>query len=228
VPTVNARFGNEVAVLLGDWIYARAFSISTRLESQVCSRVLSEVTATICRGEIEQTRARYDFGLTEERYFSMIDAKTASLYAASCELGARYANAPEEGARAVGRFGHALGRAFQIVDDCLDLDGAEQVVGKSLGTDVNEGKVTLPILKLLARADSATRRRVDAIYRSEPAAQRVETLRSELDVAQALEAAYADADRCLREAVAHLDGIPASPARDCLGAMAEYVLVRRW
>ncbi|HKD99776.1 MAG TPA: polyprenyl synthetase family protein [Planctomycetota bacterium] len=228
VATPNARFGNEVAVLLGDWIYARAFSISTKLESQTCSRVLAETTATICRGEIEQSLAKYDFGLTVERYLEMIDAKTAALYAASCELGARYADAREECVRAARVFGRSLGLAFQIVDDCLDLDGSESEVGKSLGTDVVEGKITLPILHLLARGGPRERRRVEEIFRAEGSFDRVGALAAELDLIGAIEASYADAERYLRAALDALGPFPPSPARDCMAAMAEYVLCRRW
>ena len=127
VPTVNSRHGNEVAVLLGDWIYARAFCISTRLTDQTCSRILSEVTATICRGEIEQSKAKYDFDLDPERYLSIIDAKTASLYQAACELGARYALEPPVPGKlvsAAAQYGRNLGLAFQIVDDCLTTTAA--------------------------------------------------------------------------------------------------------
>jgi octaprenyl-diphosphate synthase len=228
VPTANARFGNEVAVLLGDWIYARAFSISTRLPTTVCSRVLAEVTATICRGEIEQSLAKYDFTLSEERYLEMIDAKTASLYAASCELGARYADARQDHVSAARRFGRSLGLAFQIVDDCLDLDGSEDVVGKSLGTDVVEGKITLPIIHLLARESAAGRRRVEEIFRTEDVADRVGALAAELDLAGALESSHATAERSLRDAMEALSPLPPSPAKDSLAAMADYVLCRRW
>ncbi|MBL8695109.1 MAG: polyprenyl synthetase family protein [Planctomycetes bacterium] len=227
-PTVNARHGNQAAVLLGDWIYARAFGISTKMESQTCSRVLADVTATICRGEIEQCRAKYNFDLTEEEYLRAIDAKTAELYAAACLLGAHYAGASDALAQAMERFGRKLGLAFQIVDDCLDLDGSEDVVGKSLGTDIAEGKITLPIIDLLRRVDSGGRRRLEAIFRDESDPRRVATLAREFDLAASLHLSYQTAERLRLEAVSELDALPASRARDCLRGAADYVLRRRW
>ena len=228
LPSVNARWGNSTAVLLGDYIYARAFSISTRLESQLASRTLSEVTKTICQGEIEQIAHRYDFGLTEARYLEMIGAKTASLYGAACELGAAYAGASEKAARELQRFGWNLGLAFQIVDDCLDLEGSEAVVGKSLGTDVAEGKLTLPVLRLLAGLSESGRRRVEQIYRDPSLQDRVGALWKEFDLRSGLEYSFAKAEGFIREALRAVAAMPPGPCRSSLEAMAEYVLSRKW
>lgn len=230
VPTVNARYGNQVAVLLGDWIYARAFCLSTRLSDQTCSRALAATTATICRGEIEQSKAKYDFGLSVDRYVEMIDAKTASLYQASCELGAHYAGGSREIVAAASEFGRHLGLAFQIVDDCLDFDGAEDIVGKSLGTDVAEGKITLPIIHLLSGLAEPGRRRVEQIFRA-AASDGVGAnarLAAEFDLAHAVAASYEEARRYMTSAVGALRVLPASPSRTCLETMAAYVLGRRW
>ena len=228
VATPNARFGNAIAVRLGDWLYALAFEMSTALESPLCSRVLTATTATICRGEIEQTRAKFDFTLSEARYLDIIDAKTASLYAASCELGARYAGADEATARAAERFGRCVGLAFQIVDDCLDFDGSEEALGKPLGSDVVEGKVTLPIIHLLARSDASRRRRVEEIFRAPGEFDRVGALQVEFDLAEALAASYAHAEGHLNAALDTIAPFAPSRWRDGLVAVAEYVLRRRW
>ncbi|MFN0206068.1 MAG: polyprenyl synthetase family protein [Planctomycetota bacterium] len=254
VPTVNAKFGNNTAVLLGDWIYARAFAKSTKMNDQTCSRLLAEVTATVCRGEIEQSRAKYDFTLTEDRYIQMIDAKTASLYAASSELGARYACESELLVHNSREFGKNLGLAFQIVDDCLDLDGSEAVVGKSLGTDIAEGKITLPMIYMLQGAGDAASARVQSLFNAarelehasgEPASNGnihnsnihkgplqasavLKLLVSEFQLSPAIERAYAEADRYIARALKHLQALPPSPARECLDSMAKYILERRW
>ncbi|HET6202275.1 MAG TPA: polyprenyl synthetase family protein [Planctomycetota bacterium] len=225
--SVNARFGNPTAVLLGDYLYAKAFHLSTGLRSQVASRLLAGTTRTVCRGEIEQTAARFDFDLTEERYVELIDMKTASLHGAACELGCRYAGQTEELACAMREFGRSLGLAFQIVDDCLDLDGEEAVVGKSLGTDVAEGKVTLPVVHLLARLSPRERVRVKEIYLSEGIADRAGTLAAEFDLRPGIEYALGRADGSIRKAQELLDRLPASPSRDALASLAEYVLCRR-
>lgn len=247
VPTVNSRFGNNAAVLLGDWIYARAFAMSTQLENQSCSRILAEITATVCRGEIEQSRARHDFTLSQDRYIEMIDAKTAALYAASTELGALYAGASAKVVAQAREFGRALGLAFQIVDDCLDLDGAEEIVGKSLGTDIAEGKITLPVIYMMRELKDSQRARVEEIFNfareldssesssvqsPEWSARIAEAARRlsdpELKLREALKASYAMADHYIRVSLDCLQSLPASPARDCLQSMAGYVLQRRW
>ena len=228
LPSVNARYGNSTAVLLGDYIYARAFSLSTRLRSQVASRVLSETTRTICRGEIEQTAARFDFELPEETYVDLIRAKTASLHGAACELGARYAGAPEEIASRMQDFGCNLGLAFQIVDDCLDLDGAESVVGKSLGTDIAEGKVTLPVLHLFRTLGPRERMRLKEIYLSEGIPDRAAVLAADFDLRPGIEYALGRADGFMHRALECVAVLPPGPCRDSLGSLAEYVLCRKW
>lgn len=228
LPSVNTRWDTNTAVLLGDYIYAKAFSLSTRLDNQLASRVLSEVTKVVCQGEIEQIAHRYDFALSQERYLEMIGAKTAALYASACELGAAYAGAPEPAVAAMHRFGWKLGLAFQIVDDCLDLEGSEEIVGKSLGTDVNEGKLTLPVLVTLEAADAAGRRRIEEIYRSPSVSDRVGTLLREFPIHAGIEASLRRADAFIREALADLEKMPAGPARNSLETMAEYVLARKW
>lgn len=228
LPSVNARWDTNTAVLLGDYIYAKAFSLSTRLDDQLASRTLSEVTKTVCQGEIDQIAHRYDFDLSETLYLEMIGAKTAALYAAACELGAAYASAPALAVQAMHRFGWNLGLAFQIVDDCLDLEGSEEIVGKSLGTDVNEGKLTLPILYLLAKASPAQRRRIEEIYRSPGLADRVGTLCAEFPVREGIEASLRRADGFIREALSDLAIMPSNPSRKSLETMAEYILSRKW
>jgi octaprenyl-diphosphate synthase len=225
--SVNARYGNPTAVLLGDYIYAKAFHLSTGLRSQVASRLLADTTRTVCRGEIEQTAARFDFDLTEARYLELIDMKTASLHGAACELGARYAGEGEETALAMRGFGRDLGRAFQIVDDCLDLEGDERIVGKSLGTDVSEGKITLPVVHLLAGLSPRERLRVREIYLAEGIADRAATLAAEFDLRPGIEYAIQCADGSSRKALESLERLPAGPCRDALASLAEYVLCRR-
>jgi octaprenyl-diphosphate synthase len=123
VACVNQRWDNQTAVLLGDFLYARAFALSTDLSSRLASRVLSETTRRICVSEIEQAARRYDFDLSESAYEEISGGKTASLYSAACELGARYPGGRDEAGLLLRRFGWEMGLAFQIVDDCLDLAG---------------------------------------------------------------------------------------------------------
>ncbi len=166
--TLNAIHGSEVSVLLGDYIYAKAFHMSVLLPDQRCSRLLAEVTRVICQGEMTQMLHRWDLDLTEAQYLRVIGEKTGVLYGASSELGALYAaqsgSAPHL-VRDMRDFGYNLGLAFQIIDDCLDVEGDESVVGKSLGTDFGKGKLTLPFLWVLRGLDESGRRRFAEIFR---------------------------------------------------------------
>ncbi|MHC4263253.1 MAG: polyprenyl synthetase family protein, partial [Planctomycetota bacterium] len=228
VASVNVRWDNQTAVLLGDWLYARAFALSTRLESRIVSQRLSETTQVICRGEIEQASRRYDFEQTQEQYESIAGAKTAVLYAAACELGALYPDGDPRLASELGRFGHEIGLAFQIIDDVLDLTGSEAEVGKSVGTDVADGKVTLPVLVTYRSSNEATRAAIRDAYTLDGVEDRVAHLRSVCDLGPGIEAARTRADELLRSALGRLEGLPNLEVRDSLSRAGNFILQRRF
>ncbi|MFK5955849.1 MAG: polyprenyl synthetase family protein [Planctomycetota bacterium] len=145
---LHVEWGAHTAVLLGDWIYSQAFAASTRMHDQTCSQVLSEATGRVCAGEMHQNLTRGLFSLSEKDYFSQIDGKTAALFEAGGRLAAHYSGADLGMCDAAARYGLLAGRAFQVVDDMLDLAGSETKVGKSLGTDWQRGKMTLPLIRL--------------------------------------------------------------------------------
>lgn len=227
VPTVNALHGNHVPVLLGDYVYARAFAMSVELSTPLASRVLARVTQVVCRGEIEQIFDRFDFTLSEEQYLSIIEAKTAELYAAAAELGAAYAGAPQRVVHALATFGRKIGIAFQVIDDCLDLIGDEAVVGKSLGTDLEGGKLTLPLIRLAQTGTEQERKRLSRVVLDEGIKNRRATLAEEFDLGPSLDYSFKRADDFIREAVDALDVLPATAARDALRNVAEFVLCRK-
>ncbi|HUR28294.1 MAG TPA: polyprenyl synthetase family protein, partial [Planctomycetota bacterium] len=216
VACVNERWDNQVAVLLGDFLYARAFALSTELSSRLCSRLLSETTRRICVGEIEQSTRRYDFELAQERYEGIAGAKTATLYAAACELGARYPAGNEEVGAAMRAFGWELGLSFQIVDDCLDLVADEAELGKSAGTDVADGKVTLPVLWTYARADESLRAKIRDVYTRPGLEQRAAHVREACDWKPGLDYAYARAEALIDSARARLARLPEGTSRAAL------------
>jgi octaprenyl-diphosphate synthase len=224
VPTLNAMHGNEVPVLLGDYIYARAFHLSVNMDDLACSRLLADVTRLICQGEITQILHRFDFAWDEARYFQVIREKTATLYSAACRLGAHYAGASPTLADAAHTYGDQLGVAFQIVDDCLDLDGDEEEVGKSLGTDLDKGKLTLPLLYLLRDPTQGPRLRR---LMDTPGPSRVAALRREFDLPSAVNASLDVAQRHIDSACAVVQGLPESAERTALLAIAEFVVRRR-
>ena len=229
--TINALHGTEVPVLLGDYIYARSFSLAVGLDDPTCGRVLGEVVRRMCQGEIAQIFHRFDFDWDEERYLQVIHDKTATLYAAAARLGAHYAGASPEQIEALDGYGRDFGIAFQIVDDCLDLVGDEEVVGKSLGTDLYRGKLTLPLLTLMRDPDHARRLRelvgAEGTLDPEVGRAKLQRLREEFPLRDAVDQALAVAHQRIRRALAGLDCVPQSAARSQLAAIAEYVLSRK-
>jgi octaprenyl-diphosphate synthase len=153
--TLQALWNRHDAVLLGDIIFARAIQVLAAMGDARCLVTLTSALSTVCEGEIVQNRRARDPKLSEEVYYDIIDAKTAELYARGCELAAHLAGADDGTTIAFRAFGRELGLAFQITDDCLDLVGDEAQVGKSLGTDVLGGKMTLPLLMLRRRLEGA-------------------------------------------------------------------------
>lgn len=226
VACVNQRWDNQVAVLLGDFLYARAFALSTQLSSRLCSRLLAETTRILCVGEIEQSTRRYDFEMGQEAYEAIAAAKTASLYSAACELGARYPGGNEELGARMARAGRNLGLAFQIIDDCLDLTGEQEIVGKSVGTDVEDGKITLPVLFAYREADERVRAAMRDAYTRPGLADRRGALRAACDLTRGLERAQARASELVEEARAEIGRLPESDARRSLDAAVTFVLAR--
>lgn len=156
VDTVHERWGDRPSILIGDFIYSRAFQLSTTVAGM--AEALSEATNTICAGELLQIGSRFKSDLSQEAYFEIIRKKTAVLHALACELGGAFSGLAPADSRALGGLGMDLGMAFQVVDDCLDYAGEETVVGKSLGTDLRQGKLTLPLIYLRDSLDGAESR----------------------------------------------------------------------
>lgn len=162
-PTASARWGNSLSVLLGDCLFAHALGLSTHFDDAEVSRRIARAAQEVCTGEILQTQRRFDLALSFGDYYRMIEMKTAALFAAAAELGARLNGAEPAVAAALGRYGQKLGTAYQIYDDCLDLAGDEAAAGKTLGTDLQKGKLTLPILHLLQMTGPDARVGLDQI-----------------------------------------------------------------
>jgi octaprenyl-diphosphate synthase len=228
VASVNQRWDNQVAVLLGDFLYARAFALSTELSSRLCSQLLSVTTQRICVGEIEEAACRYDFEMPQGRYEQIAGAKTAALYAAACELGARHPGGRDQIGTQLHQIGWEFGLAFQIIDDVLDVTGTEEMVGKSVGNDVEDGKVTLPVLHTYAQADDATRARIRDAYTLPGLEDRAERLRSVCDLQPGVDFAMERARKLIDTARSHVLVLEPSPARRSLERLAEFILQRSW
>ncbi|MEM6822385.1 MAG: polyprenyl synthetase family protein [Verrucomicrobiota bacterium] len=159
-PTMKAKWGSEISVLLGDCLFAHALKLCTRFEDLKIARVIAEASNEVCTGEIIQTQRRFDLKISVEDYLRAIQMKTGALFRVSTELPAYLNGMRDEDLKAFSDFGNYLGTAYQIYDDCLDLVGVEQEIGKTLGTDLQKGKLTLPVLHLLRQLSSEDLERV--------------------------------------------------------------------
>jgi octaprenyl-diphosphate synthase len=224
-PTVSAAWGNERAVLMGDYLFARAYHLAATLDSTLACRWIGAATTLVCEGEIQQVENRGNLDLTEAGYLQIVRGKTAELTAVACRLGAHYAGAKVAETDVLEHFGRDLGVAFQIADDVLDLWGEEWVTGKSLGTDLAKQKLTLPVIHYLNTADPAARERMRSELRRHEAHAR-ESIRDELEAHGALDYAWYKAHEFAASAREALCGIPPSLDREALSLLAGAVVKR--
>lgn len=161
VPTANAKWGNALSVLLGDALFSHALTLATDFNSiDICKKV-GHAAREVCQGEIIQTQRRFDLSLSKPDYFRIIEMKTGALFAAATGLAGRLSGVSEDIEARLFSYGMKLGTAYQIYDDCLDLVGSEEVVGKTLRTDLAKGKLTLPILNLLENSSETQRTKLN-------------------------------------------------------------------
>jgi octaprenyl-diphosphate synthase len=230
--TINHLRGNEAAVLLGDYLISHSFhlcsSIGGRdldLPENYASRVIGRTTNQVCEGELLQIDNRNNLDLNEQTYLELLRRKTASLCGTCCFLGARYAGSGERVARAMESYGLWLGMAFQIQDDILDIVGDVQVVGKSLGSDIEKGKMTLPMFHFMRTAPGEHRDLLRSLMRSAEG-DKVERIRNLVLPSHSIEYARAEARKLVEQARSALQGIPDSDARKVLDLMADFVISR--
>jgi octaprenyl-diphosphate synthase len=164
--TLAANWGNEIAVLFGDCLFAQALKLASNFPTTEVCRAVAMATNTVCTGEILQTQHRRKFELSQREYFRVIEMKTAELFTLSCDLAAFLGNASAEQRAALRQFGAAFGTAYQVYDDCVDLFGSETAAGKSLGTDLAKGKLTWPVLLAWERANVADRAQLEAMIQN--------------------------------------------------------------
>jgi octaprenyl-diphosphate synthase len=161
--TLAANWGNEIAVLFGDCLFAQALKLAASFPTPEVCRAVAMATNTVCTGEILQTQNRRNFELSRKEYFRVIEMKTAELFTLSCDLAAFLGNAKPEQRAALREFGAAFGTAYQVYDDCVDLFGSESAAGKSLGTDLAKGKLTWPVLLAWERANTRDRVHLESL-----------------------------------------------------------------
>jgi octaprenyl-diphosphate synthase len=220
--TVNFLRGNETAVMLGDYLISNAFHLCSRAGDPALNLRLGEVTNTLCEGELVQLSRRHDLSLDENTYFEIVRRKTAVLVGASCELGTRLAGADASAVAAMRRFGENLGVAFQIQDDLLDLLGDEATVGKSIGRDLEKGKLTLPMILHVANTTGAERMAALRAIESKDGA----ALRRALERSGSIDAARAKAVEIVEDAKRGLPATKRAHSRELLLELADRVVAR--
>jgi octaprenyl-diphosphate synthase len=224
--TVNSLWGNQSSVLLGDFLFTHSFYLASTLETTFACREIGRATNIVCEGELRQIHSRGNFALTEAEYLSIIEAKTAELCACCCRLGAHYAGASPEHEESLTQYGRALGVAFQITDDLLDLTGDESAVGKSLGTDLDQLKLTLPLIRLLECADAASRDTMIASLRGSNGNRR-KLLDPWLSSGDGLHYAAERAAAFAAQAREQLNGLAETAAGSVLQELTRFVVGRR-
>lgn len=224
--TINATDGNQTAVLLGDYLISHAFHLCSSLSDTWACRRVGAATNTVCQGELMQIHHRGDLGLSQARYLDIIRRKTAALTATCCALGARYAGADDRTVAAWERFGDDLGVAFQIVDDVLDCMGTEAQMGKTLGSDLELGKPTLPIIHALAKANGPIRAELVGVLGGGTGVSR-ERVGELLTECESIDYAYRIADQFVSSAREHLESVTPGPATDALGQVTDFILLRQ-
>ncbi len=215
-PTANAKWGNAISVLLGDCLFAHALKLSTSFANSEVARQLANSASDVCSGEIIQTQRRFDLKLSVPDYYKIIEMKTAALFASATSLGAFLNDAAPEVIGALKIYGMRLGSAYQIYDDCMDLVGDEGKAGKSLGSDLRKGKLTLPILHLLQVSSEEERHELSEIILNGEDAD-INRLVDRAIKIGAVKFAVGTARRMLREAQTQLEVVAANKYRDALG-----------
>jgi octaprenyl-diphosphate synthase len=225
IATVNTRWNNETSVLFGDYLFTHAFHLASSLNTTLACRLIGRSTNIVCEGELTQIRERGNLELSEEAYIRIIDGKTAELCAASCYLGAHFAEADEAVSTALEQYGRCVGLAFQISDDLLDILGSESETGKSLGSDFKKQKLTLPLIRLLAQVEEPDLGRLRELLTQADDEAWTEVVRW-LHRSDAVEYSRCRALEYVTTAQSHLDCLNDSAAKRILLEIADFATQR--
>lgn len=225
--TANAAFGNASAVLVGDFLYSRAFQMMVGVNEMRVMRVLADATNIIAEGEVLQLLNCHNADVVIDDYLRVIRYKTAKLFEAAARLGAVLAGRPQEEELALGRYGLHLGTAFQLIDDALDYSASSAELGKNIGDDLAEGKPTLPLIHAM-RYGSPKERKIIREVIEQGGLERIESIMQAIESTGALNYTLSLAAKEAEQASAHLDLLPGSPAKDALIELARFAVKRRY
>ena len=219
-PTANALWGNETAILLGDYLLTVVFNLCTELPTE-CARVVAQTTSLVCRGELRQTLACADWDITVSQYLEIISDKSASFFEGCCRLGAMLAGGTAAEVEALARYGLHVGIAFQIADDLLDIWGDQGQIGKSTGSDIHKNKATLPVIRLLELSDAQEQEEI--ITSLESPAFELTSLQDGLIERGCLDYAREIMDQHIDRAITALGGLSASDTGKAFVDLAHFL-----
>ncbi|MBP1749181.1 MAG: Trans-hexaprenyltranstransferase [Deltaproteobacteria bacterium] len=225
--TVNTVWGNEPSVLVGDFLYSRSFELMSRDGNNEILKTISQVTTALSEGEILEIVKTADVGTTEKDYYEIIGNKTAVLFGAACEIGAILGDRSQEERKALRNFGYNLGIAFQLMDDVLDYTSYNDVLGKHVGTDLKEGKVTLPLIYILNNSSQKDKTYIESIFGRQKITQRdfnrvLRMIEKNGGISYTMDAT----EKHLNKAKKCLDIFAASRYKTALLELADYMLKR--
>jgi octaprenyl-diphosphate synthase len=226
-PSANYLWGNSLGVLLGDYLYIKAIELAQSDENSDIVRLLCYTTRKMIEGELTQNIQVSDINLTEEDYLDIIKGKTAYLFSACSVIGAILAEASEEIKKSLQQFGYNLGIAFQLIDDMLNFSSRQEIMGKPIGNDLLEGKVTLPIIFLIQRANKKEQKKVEKVLQEKSYnVISMEEIVELLNKYKALQATREKAFLYIEKAKKNLDAFPPCPAQESLMYMADFIVQR--
>ena len=226
-PTANAQWGNAPSVLVGDFLYSRAFQMMVAIGSMDIMAILSDATNVISEGEVQQLANAKNPQVSEANYLEVIDKKTAVLFAAACEVAAVLSGASDAQRAALKAYGHHVGMAFQLVDDALDYTGDAATLGKNVGDDLAEGKPTLPLIYAMRQSNPAQAELIAAAIRTGDTGQLANILAIVQETA-AITYTLDSARREVNSALAQLEILPPSPYSKAMADVAEFALERTY
>lgn len=227
IPSANTLWGNSASVLVGDFLFSKSFSLMVADGDLNVLRVLSDATTRIAEGEVLQLLCTSDLEMTLERYIKVVECKTAVLLSAACQAGAILGGAVPEQEQALASFGMDLGVAFQVMDDTLDYVAKEEQFGKSIGHDLEEGKITLPLIHVLNNCTAQERELIgDVVTKDELSTEDFESVFTLVKQYGGIEFSIAAARDAIAKAKSALHVFPDSPVKFALLELADYVVTR--
>jgi octaprenyl-diphosphate synthase len=223
--TANALFGNAASVLVGDFLYSRAFQMMVAVDNIRVMRILADATNVIAEGEVLQLLNMHDPDVTEERYLQVIRSKTAKLFEAAAQLGALVAGASDTDIEAAAEYGRSLGTAFQLIDDVLDYSGNATEIGKNVGDDLREGKATLPLIFLIQNGTPEQRELVRSCIENGDE-QHFDDILAAITTSGALDYTRREAEKSAQRASAAILSLADSPFKDSLLQLSTFAVKR--